>query len=168
MIPSFVTEAETAELRLLAAGRAVLELGTQWGYSCLEMAQTASVVVTVDWHGGDEDAGYGDSLGGFVANFRARHDLWNLIPVVGRIERVLPLLRPASFSMLFHDAGHDEPSVRHDLEMALPLLQFGSVIAIHDWGLFGTQAGALPLLGPPQSITDRLAVWRLWPGRSRI
>lgn len=165
MIPTYITETEAAELRRLATGRAVLELGTQWGYSGLEMAQTAEVVVTVDWHLGDPDSGEMDTLGGFVTNLRSRHGLGNLVPVVGRIEEVLPLLRPASFSMLFHDAGHDERSLRRDLGLALPLLRFGSVIAVHDWGLFGVRDGTANLLGPPNAIIGRLATWRLWPGR---
>lgn len=168
MIPTFVTPTETRELVRLAEGRTVLELGTQWGYSCLEMAETAALVVTVDWHMGDEDAGEMDTLPGFVSNYRDRHGLASLIPVVGRIERVLPMLRPASFDMLFHDAGHDEASVRRDLALALPLLRLGSVIAVHDWGLFGVNAGTADTLGPPDAIIGRLATWRLWPGRSGI
>lgn len=165
MIPTFVSKAEAAELAIQAFQCTVLELGTQWGYSCLEMAETAELVVTVDWHMGDSEAGEMDTLPGFVSNYRARHGRGNLVPVVGRIEQVLPLLRPWSFDMLFHDAAHDADSVRQHLALALPLVRPSGVVAIHDWGLFGVQAAAEPILGPPPVIVGRLALWRLWPGR---
>lgn len=166
MIPTFVSAAETAELIRLASGRAVLELGTQYGYSCLRMAETARVVVTVDWHLGDPDAGEVDSLPAFAHNYRQRQGLGSLVPVVGRTEQVLPMLRPFSFDMLFHDAGHDFASVDRDLTLALPLLKLGAWVAVHDWGLFEVAKAATPILGPPARLVGRLAIWRLWPGRS--
>lgn len=165
MIPTYVTPAETAELQALAAGQTVLELGTQYGHSCIAMAEVAACVVSVDWHLGDPDAGFRDTLLEFASNLRARHGLGSLVPVIGRTAEVLPLLRPASFQGLFHDASHDAQSIAEDLELALPLLKLGAWVAAHDWGLFEVEAGFTPRLGPPRRVVGRLAVWRLWPGR---
>lgn len=158
-IPTFISPEEGAELRRLAEGRYVLELGTQWGYSGLLMAEVARSVVSVDWHMGDVDSGYGDSLAGFAANFREHGSPPNLFPVVGLTQHVLPLLKPLQFNLLFHDAGHDYDSLVRDLDLALPLLRWNAVVAVHDWGLFEVAQAVTPRLGPPLRVVGRLAIW---------
>lgn len=165
MIPTYVTAGETAALVELARGRVVLELGTQYGHSALAMAESAELVVTVDWHWGDKDAGWRDTLSAFVANLRGHPQQSRVIPVVGNIGDVLPLLRPLSFDLLFLDAGHDRVSVARDLGYALPLLRSPWSVAAHDWGLFEVSPTAGYLLGPPDRVVERLAIWSAKRGR---
>ena len=166
MIPTFVTGEEARELERLATGRRVLELGAQFGFSTVALARTARAVWSVDWHFGDPDAGEGDSLRDWSIHTSSARRAGRVVGLVGRFEDVLPFLRPASFGLLFHDGGHSEAEVRTDLELALPLLGYAAAVAVHDWELFGVSPACLAILGSPDRVVGRLAVWEPGPGRS--
>lgn len=160
-IRSAITDAESAELRRLATGRRVLEVGSQYGYSTVLMAQVAEVVHAVDWHRGDKIVGVHESLPVLWANL-AKFRLQDRVVVhVGRSEAVLPHLGPGWFDFAFHDAYHTADAVRTDVCLILPLLVPGSLLAFHDYGRYGV-AEAVDGLGFERvSLTGTLVVVRI-------
>lgn len=162
---TYVTADEARELRSLATGRRVLELGAQYGYSTVQMARVASVVYSVDWHFGDAQAGKVDTIWEWSQNTSSLRQAGRVVGLVGRFDAILPLLQPASFDLIFHDGFHEAWAVAADCRMALPLLSWGGVVCFHDWGLFGVAGGVEPMLGKPDYVIDRLAVFTNPSGR---
>lgn len=163
-----VKDDELGLLLELARDKAVLELGAGYGWSTVELAKVARVVVSVDWHHGDPQAGEGDTLRGYLERVEAGVEAGKVVPVVARFERVLPLLRPAAFDLIFHDGYHTAEAVEADLRLALPLLGWGGWIAAHDYGLFGVRPGTLEVLGEPDLLVRSLAAWGPNLGRWHI
>ena len=83
----WLTPAEADELRRLAAGRTVLELGAWKGRSTVVLAEVASYVVSVDRHRGIP--GHGESLDEYLANVR---DLANVAVVIAGFADIVPHL----------------------------------------------------------------------------
>jgi predicted O-methyltransferase YrrM len=54
-------------------------------------------------------------------------------PLVGRSDEILPVLAPEQFDLIFIDADHSYEGVRADIELSLPLLRPGGVLAFHDY-----------------------------------
>jgi predicted O-methyltransferase YrrM len=135
-IQTALSQAETSALQELARGKIVLECGAFWGHSTIAMALTALRIHSVDWHRGDEHAGYVETLSTFVANLR-RYGVDNkVVSHVGRFADVLPQFRPNAFDGCFLDGQHDRGSVEQDLGMIRLLVKRGGWIAMHDYGLF--------------------------------
>lgn len=128
-----LTADEAGELRTLAAGRMVLEVGSAYGYSSIITGQVAEHVFAADPHDG-----YGsmpDSLPIMRANLAA-YDLADRVSiVVARSDSALAALREvgASFGLVFIDGDHREEGVLSDVTAAAALLAYGGVIACHDW-----------------------------------
>lgn len=134
-VVSSVSEKECAELSRLADGKQVLELGSLYGRSTIALASTASKVHAVDWHLGDEQAGYNRTLDHFINNLY-RYQMEDLVVIhMGRFENVLPIFRPASFDLVFVDGFHGEQEVKRDFNLCLPLLREDGVVAFHDYGV---------------------------------
>ena len=152
----------------LARERVVLELGAQYGHSTVAMAEVALAVWSVDWHHGDPQAGLKDTLADYMANVRASVGVSRIIPVVGRFEDVLPLLRPASFDLVFHDGYHQLEAMVRDLTLARPLLKWAGAIAAHDYGIYDVKEATQGVLGPPHRQVGTLAIWSSKPGHSHI
>lgn len=159
MIPTSMTPTEVARLVELARDRDVIELGTYLGHSAVAMAGVARIVHTVDWHRGDPHAGDEDTATAYLDNLTRYGVRDRVVAHVGRFADVLPLLRPGSFDLAFHDAYHETEAVRADIALLLPLLRPGGVLAFHDYGLFGV-AAAVDGLGLPIEFTETLAVVR--------
>src|SRR5262249_2974479 len=140
-IPSAVTGEEAAKLASLASGGDVIELGAQYGFSTVILAQAARRVTSVDWHLGDPSiaamgAEPGDTRGACRANL-ARYGVAGKVDARrGRFEDVLPALakQGALFDGVFLDAQHDTASVERDLALVLPLIRPGGWVAFHDYG----------------------------------
>jgi predicted O-methyltransferase YrrM len=165
MIATFVTGDEIRELRRLATAKRVLELGSQFGYSTVQMGSVAERVYACDWHFGDPQAGARDTLVEWAGHTSSLRRSGRVIGLVGRFDAILPLLQPASFDLIFHDGFHEAEAVAWDVRMALPLLSWGGSICFHDWGLFGVAGGVEPMLGKPDYVVDRLAVFTSLSGR---
>lgn len=157
-IRSAVTPAESAVLARLAAGKRVLEIGSQYGYSTVLMAQTAKLVHAVDWHRGDKIVGHRPSLPVMWQNLARYRVMDKVIIHVGRSDTVLPLFRPRSFGFAFHDSYHSVDNVRADVEMILPLLEKGALLAFHDYGKFGVTEAVDGLGFERVSLTGTLVV----------
>lgn len=133
-ILSAITDAEAAALYELAKGCTVLELGAQYGFSTIMLAQTAKIVHSVDWHKGDGDL---DSLPALRQNLKEHHLEDKVVIHVGKFEDIYPVLGDAIADMVFVDGAHDENSVYRDLEFAYECLRFDEPkgwIALHDIG----------------------------------
>lgn len=124
---SAVTDEEAEELARLATGQTVLELGALFGRSTVAMASTARVVISVDWHRGDPHAGDTDTLNEYLTNIAP---FPNVVPIVARIEKVVPLFSSMWFGLVFHDAYHAAEAVLRDLA---PLKWSCRYVALHDW-----------------------------------
>jgi glycosyltransferase involved in cell wall biosynthesis len=141
-IPTAITGEEAAKLASLASGGDVLELGAQYGFSTVILAQAARRVTSVDWHQGDASiaAMTGEECENtwepYLANL-IRYGVRSKVDAMrGRFADVLPALAKsgALFDGVFLDAQHDTASVEADLALALPLVRPGGWVAFHDYG----------------------------------
>jgi len=116
-IPTALTSAEAAQLRILACDGLVLELGAQYGASTIVLAQAAHWVHSVDWHQGDSMAGHMNSLEAYFTNLR-RAGVANVVSHIGRFDEVLSLFESYRFDGCFLDGEHDRASVERDTSEA--------------------------------------------------
>lgn len=150
--PGWLSDAEADCLAGLARDKTVLELGAWLGRSTVVLASTAAHVVSVDWHKGDEDAGFGDTLPGYWDTIR---NLDNVTMVVGRFEFVVPLFAPV-FQLAFVDGCHAVDAVERDARLALAVTR-GTVV-FHDYDQPAVQAAVTAVFGPPVRQVDTLAI----------
>lgn len=182
-----VTDEELDALLPLATQAVVLEVGSWFGASTVELCKVAREVWSVDWHGGQYwqriRAGEGLrepsaaqvasvmtpggswSLPGFLENTAEWQAGGRLVTLIGPSHRILPRLALGSFDLIFQDADHSAEGVASDLRLALPLLHRPGYVAVHDYGLWGVRSGADSILGPPDFVTRTLAVWGSGSGR---
>lgn len=154
--------AEVARLAELATGRTVLEVGSWLGASTVAMARTALMVHSIDWHRGDPHAGDDETMHPFLDNLAASGFRDKVVAHIGRSEDVLPILREGVFDFAFHDAYHTAEAVTADVGRIVPLLKPGSLLAFHDYGLFGVQEAVDRLtFGKLVELTETLAVVRV-------
>jgi predicted O-methyltransferase YrrM len=167
-IESAITEAEGRALADLARGRTVLELGAWLGCSTVCIAQTAARVVSVDWHRGDEHAGPGRTLTGYIQSLDRYGLADRVITVVARFEDVLPLLADQAFDLVFLDGAHSYEHVRRDIAGMRHALTAGGALAFHDFGVeaspvgrgpFGVTQALLEVFGEPDRVVDTLAIY---------
>ena len=139
--------AEAEALQELARGQVVLECGAWLGYSTIVLAQTAVEVHSVDWHHGDEQSGFLDTLPGYLSNLERYGVDRHVVTHVGRFEQVLPKLNARTFDGCFLDGKHDRESVDRDFRMLHRLMRRPAWIAVHDHGLFDVQPAVEAFLG---------------------
>lgn len=134
---------EGEQLRKLAAGKDVLELGSWKGRSTVALAGVARSVVAVDSFAGDEHTGPADTHLEFLQNLvaagvRDRVEVW-----MGRIEDFADHLPSASFDLVFIDGTHTAEAVERDTKLALRCVRPGGFVAWHDWNYESVRAGAV-------------------------
>jgi SAM-dependent methyltransferase len=154
-VKGWLTVNEGRKLAELARGKRVLEVGSYHGRSTICMAQTAAKVVSVDWHKGDEGAGFGDSEPAFRANIK-RYGVEDKVEV--HVCRSDDFKSEEKFDLVFVDGAHDQPAVVTDLCLAIRCLVPGGTIAMHDWDYQSVQNARHEVLGSEwraQSV-DRL------------
>jgi SAM-dependent methyltransferase len=128
----WLTETEGEELRRLAEGKVVLEIGAYCGRSTICLAQDASQVYSVDTFDGRGTPTPGDTRGTFTRNI-ARFGLSEKVKtIVGESQHVVPKL-PAVFDLVFIDGGHDYETVSRDIELAMDVLKPDGLLAFHDY-----------------------------------
>jgi predicted O-methyltransferase YrrM len=158
-ISTSLTRGETAKLRRLAAGQVVLEIGSAYGYSAIQMAQAgARLVVAIDPHAGENPG----SLERMQANVEARCladrvAIWRI-----RSEHATTLLREGAFGLAFIDGDHSEQAVATDARMAWELLAPGGWLCCHDHGEDSCPgvAAALDAWRAPDELIDTLWIAR--------
>jgi hypothetical protein len=147
-IRGWLTQDEGDLLVKAARGRRGLEVGTFCGRSTMLLGQVCPLLVTVDTHRGDRNIGIQDSLTEFLTGlerFERRVTLNSVIPVIGRIEDVGPLLAPASFSFIYIDAEHYEDAAESSVKAVEHCASLDCVWAFHDYGLGDVQRVAVRL-----------------------
>jgi predicted O-methyltransferase YrrM len=150
-----LTEAEVHKLIKLAEGKDVVELGAQFGGSTLALAISARSVHSLDWHQGDEHAGYRDTLHEYFYNIASCR---NVVSHIGRFEDILPKMRRGVFDMAFIDGQHDRVSVKSDYTLAQPLLKPGATVAFHDYGRFEVKEAVDSMFKELDELVDTLAI----------
>jgi SAM-dependent methyltransferase len=121
-IPGWLTMEEGRLLWEQAAGRRVLELGTALGRATVCLAQQARQVVTIDRLDQAE-----------AREWCRRYQVEDRVDFrQGEVERIASRLE-GRFNLIFVDTGHDEFSVRLDIEASLPLLAADGLLAFHDY-----------------------------------
>lgn len=120
------------------------------------MARPADLLVAVDHHRGDPDAGYSDTLPIFLENLRRYEVADCVIPLIGDVALAVPLLPDRYFGLVFLDASHDHASVERDIAVCWPKLAKGGIFAFHDYGRFEV-AGPVDALGYKLKVVDSLA-----------
>ena len=131
-VRGWLTAAEGAALRDLAEDRIVAEIGSYHGRSTICMAQVAKRVHSIDWHQGDEGAGFGWTFSIFFKNLRAWNLLDKVVVHVGRSEDVGPILMPNSCDLAFIDGAHDTAQVVLDIGVAKRIVKSDGIFAFHD------------------------------------
>lgn len=155
-IDGWLTQSEGNALAALAAGKLVLELGSYKGRSTVAMAQTATHVVSIDCHKGDDSTGSADTLAEFLANLEACGIRDKVVPIVGRIEAACFFLAVQLFDMTFIDDDH-AASVSGSTEFAVRATRPGGIIAWHDWNFPAVREAARVHRLEPTSFVDELA-----------
>ena len=152
---------EAEKLADLAQGKMVLEVGACLGCSTIALASTAEYVVSVDWHRGDtQTVGWGFTAHKYLDNLIQYHVLDKVSAVVADCTKVGPLLADESFDMAFIDGDHRYDAVCRNIELFLPKVKPGGVIAFHDYGMgscFEKQA-IDERWGGPDELVDFLAI----------
>lgn len=136
-ITTAVSEAETAELQRLAQGKCVLEVGSAYGYSSIQMALGgAKHVLCVDPHGGYDVLAVVESLTEMRNNLFLLGLENQITMLLARCQVALPVLAKSSlrFPFIFIDGDHSAPLVEHDLTWVLRLVANDGVVAFHDYG----------------------------------
>lgn len=133
---------EARWLRQHARDKFVVEVGSWHGFSACLFATVAAQVVSIDPHQGDrwhlkpEDETW-LSLEPFLGNLVREGALGKVIPVIGRSEVVLPMLREDWFHLAFIDGDHSYEAVASDAMLVESLIVPGGLIVFHDYEEFG-------------------------------
>jgi predicted O-methyltransferase YrrM len=161
-IQSAVSAAQGDALASLAADKDVLEIGSEFGFATIRMAEVARRVVSIDWHRGDGYSGYKDSLGLFMDNIKRYGVLGVVLPIVARVEDIGSFLADGRFDLVFVDGDHGVLAVLHDCELARRVAKTGGVVAVHDCGnLSGVEETARSVLGVPEDRVETMAMFRV-------
>jgi predicted O-methyltransferase YrrM len=156
-INTSLTVRETDELRRLAAGAQVLEIGSAFGYSAIAMALSGAHVVAIDPH--LQMASYEEMLAN--AGFYGVAGQIDIRRTDSRAE--LPMLhdRGDTFDLVWVDGDHSADMVTHDVTWARKLLRPGGTLACHDYDE-ETCPGvrqALDAWKVPPKLVDTLAIY---------
>ena len=158
-ISTSLTLAETDELRRLATGADVLEIGSAYGFSTVVLGQVARSVVAVDPHQ------WLNSFGTLLENLNAYGITSRAVVQIRRSDSwtVLPELRAEGwkFDLVWIDGDHAVHAVAHDVGLARLLLRPGGTLACHDYDE-DTCPGvreALDAWKPPAKLIDTLAIY---------
>jgi len=128
-ITTSVTAEEAERLGKLAAGRRVIEVGTAYGYSAIVMALGgAEHVTTIDTHASLPTREV------MQANLTAYGVASRVRVIVEDSADALRWLAASQYGLVFIDGDHLAESVRRDVELALPLVEPGGILAVHDYG----------------------------------
>lgn len=131
-VQGWLTPQEGALLRMAAAGKRVLEVGSYCGRSTICLAQTATDVDCVDTFKGDGTPAVRDTYADFAENVRRYGVLKKIVAHRGKSRDILAQL-PQKYNLAFIDGSHDYASVMADTQGCLSLLAPGGLLAFHDY-----------------------------------
>lgn len=154
-ISTSLTAAETDELRRLAAGGSVLEIGSAYGYSAIAMALAgARSVIAVDPHV------WLNSWAPMLANIEA-YGVADRVTVWRMDSQTAMSTLGAAFDLVWIDGDHEAHAVAHDVEMGRKLLRPSGTLAVHDYdeAICPGVREALDAWKVPPRLVDTLAVY---------
>jgi predicted O-methyltransferase YrrM len=170
-IAGWMTGKELRWLAEKAAGKRVIEVGSFKGRSASAIAAVAEQLWCIDlwadryivgqehWHEVKQES-YGDA---FRTNCKAFLDSGKIVMLQGDSGKVLADFAFGPVDMIFLDGGHEEETVRRDIELALPLLKSGGLLCGHDypinWGWPGVARAAEALLPGAKGAVDGIFEW---------
>lgn len=164
-IPSALTPDETAELRRLARGGTVLEVGSLLGYSTVALAQVAHRVDSVDPHEGYPADNPRPTLSTFIENL-VRHNVRDTVCIhIGYDKQVLPYLRRGMYDLAFLDLTGLYGDTYSCLWRVVPLLRHRAALCVHDcghpdWpGAMAAVSDFAQNLGTVFRLVDRMAIF---------
>ena len=134
LISTSLLEEEAAELARLAEGRRVLEIGSAHGFSAVTMALGGAEHVTaIDNHAGN--TWLGDTRSVMERNLAAAGvaDKVTIVQADSRAGLAALGEQGAKFGLIFIDGDHSFAGATADISGALPLLDTGAVLAVHDY-----------------------------------
>lgn len=162
---------EASRLRLMAAGKVVLEIGSYCGKSTIAMAATAKTVYALDWHRGDPSTQLNEGLSGWASVENTLVEFWqnlgdakvrNVVPLVGKTGQLMTALEKGLADLTFVDGAHDASSASLDILLAKRCTRPGGTIVLHDWDRETVQAAAaMHFDEQPQTDGDRMAWFTL-------
>lgn len=154
---------EAAELKALAHGKLVLELGAWKGRSTVAFAETALHVVSVDRHQGIAEVGGEDSLPDYLDAVRG---LENVSVVIADFGLFVPNLG-RDFHLAYVDGDHDADSAERDALLACQHVRWDvGVVAFHDWDFDSVREGVGRVFGrSPDRVVGSVASFRVQRGR---
>lgn len=155
----WLSEEEAKELRRLAAGKRVLELGAWKGRSTVAMADVARYIVSVDRHQGIEGIEYSESLLDYLGAVR---ELENVAIVIASFQEIVPLLSQ-DFDMVFVDGDHDAMSAEKDATLAYKHVHEEGVVVFHDWDFQSVRTGVSRVFGKskPNALVGSIASFQM-------
>jgi hypothetical protein len=133
-VHGWMTEEEQLFLRRLAFQKDVCEIGSYEGLSTLNLAATARSVTCVDPF--DARATFEKphgTLDAFLENIRNGGVEDKILVRQGLSADVMPTLG-RDFDLIFIDGDHSYEAVKLDIQLALPCLREGGLLAFHDYG----------------------------------
>lgn len=159
-IDSSVTPAEIAKLQEYASGQRVLEVGSAYGYSAIQMARVADHVDAVDPHAGELPGSYEV----MIAHLQ-RYGVRDKVTIIRDYSQVaLPKLfaERKLYGLVFIDGNHDQ-QVQNDVSYAWNLLEPGGYLCVHDYDQYDFPIIKNVMLqqGDPLEVVDSL-----WIGRA--
>jgi len=137
-VPGWLSPAEGAALSRLAAGKAVLEIGSYCGRSTICLAQTAESVYAVDTFDGRATTSPRDTLAELCGNLITYGVMEKVTICRGSSDMTVPNIETA-FDLAFIDGDHTREAVLRDAEMARAKLKEGGVLVFHDYGRPGDE-----------------------------
>jgi len=157
VISPSLTLRETDELKILAAKKDVLEIGSAYGYSAIAMALVGGRIIAVDPH---------QQLNSYETMWAnlGFYGVSGSVDIVRKDSRaVLPELHDLGrrFDLVWIDGDHAADMVTHDVQWAVKLLRDTGTLACHDYGeetCPGVQV-ALDAWRTPPKLVDTLAVY---------
>lgn len=141
----------------LASGKRVLELGSWQGRSTCCFSDVALLVVSVDHHEGDDNAGYFNTATKFIINTIGRR---NIVPLVCHASRVSTILGLTDFNLAYVDLSHSREATREACMIAANRMDITrSTIAVHDYDRPEVRQGVGDTFGgkEPDGVVGSLA-----------
>jgi predicted O-methyltransferase YrrM len=130
-VDGWLSNEEGKALQSLAAAQDVLEIGAFHGRSTCCLAAVARLVISVDWHRGDDRVGNVRTLSKLMANIEAAGVRDRVIPIVGRVEQVSKFLADSKYGLVFIDDDHGN-TVGESTYLAMEAVAPHGAIAWHD------------------------------------
>lgn len=148
----WLSKDDERELRRLAAGKRVLELGAWMGRSTTVLSEVAAYVISVDRHRGIAEH-ESDSLPQYLDAVR---ELPNVAMVVANFEDFVGHVR--GIDLVFIDGDHDFRSVERDIILAISTDP--AVVAMHDYDFSDVRLAAQQFFDKPDRVGGSVASFK--------